>query len=76
MSQEEYLALQLDDQISWHDAKSNAPYNVEDKFPLLVKRIEDLLSNENARWGHGFIKQTRASGSASIVAASGRLSAI
>ena len=152
MSQEEYLTLRLDDQISWHDTKSKktkrwyyilrtielagaaaipflsgfsstlvyvlpligllgvviticagvtslaqfqmrwiqyrtlagtlqrekyqfmtavVPYNTEDKFPLLVKRIEDLLSNENTRWAHGSIKQTRTSGAHSIVAASG-----
>jgi hypothetical protein len=149
MSQEEYLTLRLDDQISWHNTKSKktkrwyyilrtielaaaaaipflagfsatllylppligllgviiticagiislaqfqmrwiqyrtlagalqrekyqfmtavGPYNIEDKFPLLVKRIEDLLSNENSRWAHGFTKQTRTSGSQSIVA--------
>jgi hypothetical protein len=152
MSQEEYLTLRLDDQISWHDTKSKktkrwyytlrtielaaaaaipflagfsatlfylppligllgvviticagiislaqfqmrwiqyrtltaalqkekyqfvtavGPYNIDDKFPLLVKRIEDLLSNENTRWAHGLIKQTRTSGSQSIVAPSG-----
>jgi hypothetical protein len=36
---------------------NSEPYDVDDKFPLLVERLESFISKENTRWSQ-YIKRT------------------
>lgn len=38
------------------------PYDVENAFPLLVQRVETLISKENTNWAHYMMKRKKENG--------------